>query len=172
MSSHRTIALALLIGVTLAAGCAGKGEGAADRARASQDRRPAATGTQPGRSMTRMSTAEARRKAPFKVLEPTYLPAGARYVETRYIEFDGQVFVVLQYEFEGEKRYFQVDEYAPSVPETDLPGMQEVQVGPYKGTAVFQHAFTVVRWTQDGTRLMLNGAIDEAEALKVARSFK
>lgn len=124
------------------------------------------------RNMTRISVEDARIRAPFKVFEPTYLPAGARHLETRYIEFDGQVFVVLQYEFEGQERYFQVDEYSPAVPESELPGTQAVQVGGHDGQALFQHGLSVVRWTQDGTRLMLNGAIGEAEALKVARSFK
>lgn len=168
---------ALLIVAVLLSGCDKKPvTGAAGQAKPSQAQAPPAD-TPPTiaqsdtRKMTRMSVEEARRRAPFKVLEPAYLPAGAVYDETRYIEFDGQVFVVLQYKFEGKDMYFQVDEYSPAVRELEA-GTQPVRIGDYDGEALLQHGFTLIRWTQDGTRLMLNGAIDEAEAMKVARSFK
>lgn len=124
------------------------------------------------RRMTKMTLVEARMKAPFTVREPSYLPAGVRYVETRYIEFNDHVFVVIQYEFEGKDIYFQIDEYSPTVTEMELPGTQHVRLGKYDGEAVFQHGLTVIRWTQDGTRLLLNGAIDREEAIKVAASVR
>ena len=122
--------------------------------------------------MTKMTIAEAREKAPFPLLEPAYLPAGASYMETRYIEFEGQVFVVLQYEFEGKKIYFQIDEYSPSVTEMDLPDTQQMSLGKYKGELMFQQGFTVIRWTQWRTRMMLNGVIGPEEAKKVAASVR
>ena len=142
--------------------------GAADKAPA------AGSAAQPAQrnKMTKMSVDEARKKAPFKVLEPAYLPKGVSYVETRYIEFGGRTFIVLQYEFTGQKRYFQVDEYPAGAPESAWPGTKEVQIGEYQGQAMLEHGMSAVRWTQNGTRLVVNGAIGEAEALKIARSFK
>lgn len=126
-----------------------------------------------GNKMTKISLEEARKKAPFKVLEPSYLPKGARYLETRYIEFNGQTYVVLQYEYPGKKIYFQVDEYSGAAVEDQVPDIKEVKVGEYKGQLLVQHGgMSVLRWTQNGTRLVVNGAITEAEAFKVARSFK
>lgn len=168
---RRIALIALLLAALLSAGCGKQPEPYTLNQGTLPPTAPA--DAQPGtRKMTKISVEEAKGRAPFKVLQPMYLPQGARYVETRYIDFDGQVFVVLQYGFEGQARYFQVDQYPATVPETDLPGTQELQIGNLKGQALFQHGFTMIRWTQDGTRLMLNGAIDEAEALKVARSFK
>ena len=139
------------------------------------DKTPAAGSAAPPaqrNKMTKMSVDEARKKAPFKVLEPAYLPKGVSYVETRYIEFGGRTFIVLQYEFTGQKRYFQVDEYPAGAPESAWPGTKEVQIGEYQGQAMLEHGMSAVRWTQNGTRLVVNGAIGEAEALKIARSFK
>lgn len=166
--------LALLIVAVLLVGWDNKLDTPVINQAMSSESGPTPVSTQPGetRKMVKISVEEARAKAPFKVLEPSYLPADASYDETRYIEFDGQVFVVLQYKFSDLKRYFQVDQYSPAMPETELSGTKEVQIGGSKVSALFQHGFTVIRWTQDGTRLMLNGAIGEEEALKVARSFR
>lgn len=162
-----TFLLALLVAAAVTAGCAESDNSAGYNQPKTQ--MPIA---QPvARSMTKMTIEEARSEAPFKVLEPAYLPEGVVYVETRYIEFENQVFVVLQYRYSGTERYFQIDEYLPTMPESDL-GMQEVQVGEHRAQASFQHGLSILRWTQGGTRLMLNGAINETEALKVASSFK
>lgn len=174
----RSVLLILGGGVILFAGCGGEPAGAPpEKTPAAENASPLAGESNTGNtsapgSMEKISTEEAGERAPFKVLVPGYLPPGTGYVETRYIIYQGQVFVVLQYEFEGRNRYFQVDQYLPSVPENELAGMQDVRIGELEGEALFQHGLTVVRWTQDGTRLMLNGAISREEAMKVAGSFK
>ena len=160
------ISLVVLLAAVSIGGCGKKPEAASSQGQAPQ------SGIPEHRSIKKMSVEEARKKAPFKVLAPAYLPEGVQYLETRYVEFGSDTFVVLQYEFTAGQRYFQVDEYPPTVVEVAMPGVQEIQVGSYKGQAVFQHGFSMVRWTQDGTRLMINGAIGQAEALKVAQSFK
>lgn len=158
----RTIWVAVLAAV-LIAGCGKKPESPG----------PAQSSMPEHRSLKKMTVEEAKSKAPFKVLVPAYLPEGVKFVETRYVEYGDDTYVVLQYQFAGkEGRYFQVDEYPPRVREMPMPGTEEIQVGDHKGEAVFQHGFTMVRWTQDGTRLMVNGAIGRVEAMKVAQSFK
>lgn len=161
----RILLVALFAAVSIG-GCGKKPEAGSAQGQAAQ------SGIPEHRGIKKMSVEEARKKAPFKVLAPAYLPEGVRYLETRYIEYGADTFVVLQYEYTGKQRYFQVDEYPPTVAEVKMPGVEEIQIGSFKGQAQFQHGFSMVRWTQDGTRLMINGAIGQAEAMKVAQSFK
>lgn len=166
MTFMRGIPLALFLLVVATTACGKKPDAGSAQGQVAQ------SGIPEHRDIKKMSVEEARKKAPFKVLAPAYLPEGVRYLETRYIEYGADTFVVLQYEYTAGQRYFQVDEYPPTVAEVEMPGVEEIQVGSYKGQAQFQHGFTMVRWTQDGTRLMINGAIGQAEAMKVAQSFK
>jgi len=170
--TRQVFILAFVILILFVGSTKGSGPHTPEEHRKSSGGQDPSTDQPANRRMTKMTIAEARAKAPFPVLEPGYLPAGARYVETRYIEFESQVFVVLQYEFEGKNVYFQIDEYSPSVTEMELSGTQQVSLGKYKGDALFQPGFTVIRWTQEGTRLMLNGAIEQDEAIKVAASVR
>ena len=170
--TRQVFILAFVILILFVGSTKGSGPRTSEEHRKSSGGQAPSTEQPVNRRMTKMTIAEARAKAPFPVLEPAYLPAGARYIEARYIEFEGQVFVVLQYEFEGKDVYFQIDEYSPSVTEMELTDAQRVSFGKYDGDAMFQHGFTVIRWTQGGTRLMLNGAIGQDEAKKVAASVR
>jgi len=118
-----------------------------------------------------LSLEEARARVGFKVLTPRYLPEGVRLKGARMVEV-GETILVLEYEVAREGERFQITQSRAQPDPSPFPGAQRIMVGKFEGYLYAGDHLLVLRWTQEGTSIVLNGTFDRGTMLKIGESMQ
>lgn len=119
---------------------------------------------------------EARGQVGFKVLTPRYLPEGVRLKGARLVEV-GETILVLEYEVAGEGGRLQITQSRAQPDPAPFPGAQRIAVGEFEGHLYVGDSYlgdnlVVLRWTREGTSIVLSGTFDRGTMLKIGESMQ
>ncbi len=119
---------------------------------------------------------EARNRVRFKMFTPRYLPEGVRLKGARMVEV-GETILVLEYEVAGEGRRLQVTQSRAQPDPAPFPGAQRIAVGEFEGYLYVGDNYlgdnlVVLRWTREGTSIVLSGTFDRGTMLKIGESMQ
>ncbi|MBE0448922.1 MAG: outer membrane lipoprotein-sorting protein [Actinobacteria bacterium] len=118
-----------------------------------------------------MTLEEAKKSVDFTLYTPADLPKGIKLGNVQKIDIGGGAMINISYLVDGEENlHITQMKKDPNAP--PMPDAEEIKINGNDGKIVSMNEFTAVQWEQNGTTIIVEGALDKETILRIAKSMK